>query len=298
MKTNKIIMIVAVAAMFAACGKDKPSVTRLRIFSEDMATPSTKQWVNPSQLNSSSTWISGELIDLCGTSFGIAADDGFYLNVGNVDLPDDLYAIYPASTTAGGNDISVVNNGSGASTMVIRSLALNFHGAGHDVVFPMATGLAAKRDGKLLFKHLTGGFKLTLTDTSATRDYTVGSLKVVVYGDGSAPAPASAYGVTARWAMQGPVLPSGEVGSIVGNQYVGSASEMHFTLKTDGVAGKSIPSGGSIVLCVPVTVSSVKKLVVTAYSVEGTQLFVRTKELPTAQTIQPNHIYPVPQVMF
>jgi len=291
-------MIAAVAAMFAACGKDNPSISRLRILSEDMAAPSTKQHVDPAQLNSSASWISGELIDLCGSPFGIVSDGSFYINVEGADLPDNLYAIYPATTTSGGNDISVVNNGSGASTMVIRSLAVNFHASGHDVVFPMATGLTDKSDGKLLFKHLTGGFKLTLTDTSAARDYTVGSLKVVVYGNGSAPAPPTAHGVTARWAVQGPVLPSGEVGSIIGDQSVGNASEMHFTIKTDGVAGKSIPHDGSIVLCVPVTVSSVKKLVVTAYSVEGTQLFVRTKELATAQSILPNHIYPVPEVEF
>lgn len=300
MKTVKIINIsLLVSVLFLACGKEPQDPGRLQLMVENMHHCNAKVSVNPSNVSGSASWITGESIDLNGAAYGIAYDDGYYLNIGNADLPNELYAIYPASVNAGGNDITVINNGASASTIVIRSLAVNFHDGVHDVVFPMATGAVDRNGGKLLFKHVTGGFKLTLADTSSLKDYTVGSLRVVAYGNEAAPAPVSYNGtVTTSWAVQGPVLPGGEVGQITGNPSVAYASEMHFTLKDNGVAGKAIPNNGSISFYVPVTVASLKTLEVTGYDTKGTQLFVRTKAFDTEQTIQPNHIYPVPEVMF
>lgn len=284
------------AFMATACNKE--SNDRLRILSEDMRGDN-KVWVNPTNASASASWVSGELIDLNGAHYSIARDgDGYYLDADEDALPDNLYAIYPATGNADGNDITVTNNGASASTVVIRQLTVNFRDGGHDIIFPMATGMTDKTTGKLLFKHLSGGLRLTLTDTASASNYTLGSLKVVVYGDGAAPTALTAHNVTTRWATQGPVLPSGEIGEINGNQFFGYASEMHFKLTTDGMAGKSIPDNGSISLCVPVTVTPVKRLVISGYGTDGTQLFVRDKELPSAHTIQTNYMYNIPTIEF
>ena len=216
-------------------------------------------------------------------------------------LPDNLYAIYPASVNADGNDLTVTNNGASISTIIINSLAVNFRNnnatAGHDIIFPMATGHTDKNNGKLLFKHLTGGMKLTLAKNTAN-DCTVGSVKVVVYGDDDVPTPITAHNVTTRWAAQGPVLPGGEIGANDGDQTVGYASEMHFALKDNGADGKTITSGSSISFVVPVTITPIKRLVVTGYGTDGTQLFVKDKILPSAQTIHANYMYNIPAINF
>ena len=302
MKTMKQygFYLFVVGFLFVGCGKEPQYPSRLRLMAEDMNHGYAKVSVNPDDVSGSASWIAGECIDLNGSAYGIAYDDGYYLNTGDADLEETLYAIYPATTDAGGNDITVTNNPSGASSIVIRSLAVNFHGDVHDVVFPMATGAVDRDGGKLLFKHVTGGFRLTLTDTNSARDYTVGSLRVVAYGDGAAPAPAvdNTINVTTSWALQGPVLPGGEVGQITGNPSAAYASEMHFTLMSDGDAGKAIPHNASISFYVPVTVASVKTLEVTGYSTTGAQLFFRTKTLDNALTVQPNYIYNIPEIQF
>ena len=96
----------------------------------------------------------------------------------------------------------------------------------------------------------------------------------------------------------GPVLPGGEIGANNGNQTVGYASEMHFALKDNGTDGKTITSGSSISFVVPVTITPIKRIVVTGYGTDGTQLFVKDKELPLVQTIQANHMYNIPEINF
>ena len=233
MKTYRLTTLALLALLPIACSKDGDG--RLRIYAEEMyGSHNTKVWVNPSDVSASASWVVGEQIDLNGTSYPIANDgDGNYLDAEENALSESLYAIYPATVNTDGNNITVTNNGASASTVVINSLSVNFRDGGHDIIFPMATGQTDKSSGKLLFKHLTGGMKLTLVNTTAS-DCTVRSVKVVVYGDGAAPTPITAHNVTTRWAAQGPVLPGGEIGANDGNQTVGYASEMHFALKDNG----------------------------------------------------------------
>ena len=76
-------------------------------------------------------------------------------------------------------------------------------------------------------------------------------------------------------------------------------SEMNFAMQTDGVAGVALAArGGSRTFCVPVTASSVKKLVVTGYDLQGRQLFVRSKTLSPAVAVQRNKMYDIPEVKF
>ena len=297
MKTHRIIILALMSLMVSACSKDSDG--RLRIYAEEMyGSHNTKVWVNPSDVSASASWVVGEQIDLNGTPYSIANDgDGNYLDAEENSLSESLYAIYPATVNTDGNNVTVTNNSASASTVVIKSLSVNFHDGGHDVTFPMATGQTDKSSGKLLFKHLTGGMKLTLVNTTAN-DCTVGSVKVVVYGDGDAPTPITAHNVTTRWAVQGPVLPGGEIGGNNDNQTVGYASEMHFALKDNSTNGKIITSGSSISFVVPVTITPIKRLVVTGYGTNGVQLFVKDKVLSTAQTIQANHMYNIPEITF
>ena len=299
MKTAKIITISLLTVLATACGKETDGL--LRIYANHMNGGGSKVWVNPENVSSSASWVTAEQIDLNGTPYPIAYDEGYYINTGDAELSSTLYAIYPASVNANGNDLSVANNGASASTVIIRSLAVNFRSVGdvegHDIVFPMAA-TAVAGEGKLFFNHLTGGLKLKLTNTSPNQDYTLGSVKVVVYGEDAAPTPLTAHNVTTSWEIQGPTLPSGEIGEIAGDQSVCYASEMHFSMKTNGEAGKEIAHGNRITFCVPVTVSPVKKLVVTGYGTDGAQLFVRFKELGTAQAIMANYMYNIPEIEF
>lgn len=297
MKTYRLTALAVLAVLFVGCGKDGDG--RLRIYAEKMNN-GAKVWVDPANVSSSASWVTGEHIDLNGTPYPIADDgDGYYLNTGTIDLPSNLYAIYPASVTSGGNYVTVTNNSSSASTIVIRKLAVNFRDnnsvAGHDIILPMAAS-ATRGEGRLMFNHLTGAMRFTLSDTSTANDYVVGSVKVVVYGDGAIPNALSANNVTTSWEVQGPVMPSGEIGHIDGNQAVGYACEMNFALMTGGSVGKAIPTGGSISFVLPVTVTPVKRLVVTGYSTDGAQLFVRSKDLDNALPVAVNYLYNIPAI--
>ena len=301
MKREKIIAFAVVAVvMTAGCSKDNDGERgRYRLFAEDMAAGGgAKVLVNPG--NGTAQWLTGETININNHVYTIGgnASDGYSVNTGEDALGATLYAIYPGSSF-GGNDVTVTHTGSGSGNeVVINNLVLNFHNDGkHDVVFPMSTAGITAESGTITFEHLTGGMKLTLSDISDENDYTLGSLRIVTYGDGAtAPTIEARNGVTARWAVQGPAVPGGMVGETVGDVSVMSASEMHFTLSTDGNPGKAIPHDGSISLCVPVTINSVKVLQVTGYNPDGVQLFSRSKTLPSAVTIERNKMYTIPMI--
>ena len=289
MKTQKIIALAAGLAMMAgSCTKDNLSI---RLLSEPM-TGGAKVLVDPAAVNNTQ-WVSGEQIDLNGTARTIIQRDGnFYIDL---DAPIDgaLTAVYPASIDAGGNSVTF-----SANTVTINNLNIDFVAGGHRIIFPMAATANAGSES-LKFDHLTGGLRLTLSDTATNSSYTVGSLRIVTYGDGSMAAPLAArHGITATWAVQGPAVPGGEVGQTNGDVSVINASEMHFTFSTDGTPGKTIADGGSISFCVPITVSSVKTLEVTGYGTDGKQLFSRKKTLDAALAVQANTMYTIPVIEF
>lgn len=299
MKKQKIIAVAALVALLATgCSKDHAG--HYRLFAERMVSAGSgaKVMIDPGDL--SAQWISGETININNHVYTIGgnATDGYSVNTGDDVLGSTFYAIYPGSSF-GGNDVTVTHTGSGSgNTVEINRLVLNFHNDGtHDVVFPMSTAGITAESSTITFNHLTGGLKLTLSDASAERDYTLGSLRIVTYGDDATASPIAAYnGVTARWAVQGPAVPGGMVGETEGDVSVLYASQMYFTLSTEGNPGKAIPHNGNISLCIPITVSSVKTLQVTGYSPDGTQLFSRTKNLDNAITISRNIMYVIPEI--
>lgn len=292
MKTNKMITVAA-ALVLMATGCKKEDLLSIRLLSEPM-TGGAKVLVDPANVNNAQ-WISGEQINLNGTARTITQHgSAYYLDL-DAPVDGDLLAVYPASVDAGGNNV-VLN--AGRDTLTINSLNVDFVAGGHRIIFPMAAQ-AAEGSESLKFDHLTGGLKLTLSDTASDVNYTLGSLRIVTYGDGSMATPiAPRYDVTATWALQGPAVPGGEVGETNGDVSVDNASEMHFTFSTDGTPGKAIADGGSIIFCVPITVSSVKTLEVTGYGTDGKQLFSRTKTLDEAIAVQRNTMYTIPEIKF
>lgn len=297
MKKQKIIAVAALVALLATgCSKDHAG--HYRLFAERMVSAGSgaKVMIDPGDL--SAQWISGETININNHVYTIGgnATDGYSVNTGDDALGSTFYAIYPGGSF-GGNDITVTHTGSG-NEVVINDLMLNYHTDGtHDVVFPMSTvGITTESDS-ITFEHLTGGLKLTLSDASDERDYTLGTIRIVTYGDGATALPITPHnGVTARWAVQGPAVPGGMVGETDVDVSVMYSSQMHFTLSTDGTPSKAIPHNGNISLCIPITVSSVKTLQVTGYNPDGTQLFSRTKNLDNAITISRNIMYVIPEI--
>lgn len=292
MKTNKIITVAALMALMAgSCTKE--GCTSIRLLSETM-TGGAKVLVDPTQVNNAQ-WVAGEQIDLNGTARTITQHGSVYYLDLDAPVNGALLAVYPASVDANGNSVTF-----SANTVTINSLNVDFVGSSssHRIIFPMAAQ-AAPGSESLKFDHLTGGLKLTLSDTSTSRSYTLGSLRIVTYGNGATAAPIEARnGITATWAVQGPALPGGMVGETNDDVSVRYASQMHFTFSTDGTPGKAIADNGSISFCVPVTVSSVKTLEVTGYSPSGAQLFSRKKTLDNALTVEANNMYTIPEIKF
>ena len=287
MKRNTILLLSLGLLFAVGCKKDNGHIS---IFAKNM-TDNSKVWVDPTQVNDA-TWIVGETVNLNGTVYTIASDDdGFYLD-NTAELIGALYAIYPANMQAGGNDISVVNNNT-TGTITISSLAVNFTGNGHEVVFPMAS-TADAGSGKLLFDHLTGGMRVTLANTTAT---TVSTVKMITYGDEAIPpVELDDITVTTQWAAQGPTVPMGDVGQIEGDQDIKYSCEMNFAMQTNGAATVTIPAGASITFCVPVTVRTVKRLTVIGYASDGSVLFTKTRSFTPAEEIERNYMYSLPTI--
>ena len=290
---NKTIMLLLsslVLLLAVGCKKDN---SRISLVAENMSGDS-KVWVNPANVNGA-TWTAGETLNLNGSEYTIASDDdGFYVANTSVPLDAALYAIYPATTSSNGNDVTVENS-STSRTVTINSLAVNFYDNGHDIVFPMAT-YAPSGSSKLLFQHLTGGLKLNLTNTAATTLYTV---KVITYGSGPIDPVTLNENITVatRWAVQGPNVPTGSTGQIEGDYDIKYCSEMNFTMMDNGTPGVAVPTTeGGLTFCVPVTVNTVKRLVVIGYDNSGTPLFTKTMTLSSAPYIERNHLYTIPTI--
>lgn len=285
-------MLLTVLA--AACGKEEAVDGRLRLFAEEMtaATGSSKLLVDPADLTSQ--WLTGERINVGGSAYSIVKEDGnYYLGGSSVNLSASLYAIYPATVKdALGNDIVVTNNSAGACAIDIHSLAVNFTGDGrHEVIFPMAAHYTTDSSG-LMFRHLTGGLKLTLTN-STSGEITVDRLVITATQDGGS---AAIYkDLRPAWAAsQLPGIPGGEVGEETGSQGAQFISDITLKLNTNGTAGVTIPGQG-ITFCVPMLAKDLKTLTVTGYH-GGTQVFLKSKTLTTATNIQSNVMYTIPTI--
>ena len=303
MKT-KVFALSIIALLLGACTKENGG--RIHIVAENMYGSSAKVLVDTTNIRIGSSWVLGENIDINGSSYPIVENgDKFELNVSSNTPSGDLYAVYPATTQVeGGNDI-VVNNrrGSGETEITINRLVVKYTTADHtkhQTIFPMARK-ANEGTSTLLFQHLTAGFKFKLKTNSSTAN--VASVKVVVQGTRAADT-VKLDEVTYRtsWAVQGPTTPAGNVGSITGNRPVAYCSEMNFDMEEPEHDYVTVGTDG-IVFCVPVTIGDVKRLTVTGYGVDGSQLFVQTKDMDkdgdgNYVTLTRNMIYNIPVISF
>jgi hypothetical protein len=293
MKTKIIMMTALLALLATGCGKDNG---RYRLFAENMtAAGDTKLLVNPSDLVTK--WLEGENINVNGTVAPIAKDGSNYV----VDVQSEvdastLYCIYPGTTNANGNVVAVTNNSSSGGTITLSQLAVNFHSNGsHEVIFPMAAKATASAEN-MEFKHLTAGFRFSLSSASEMEIHT---FKVYVYCSGAATGvnPGSIASYTVKWANEGlmPLTPIGEIGSIT-DRAQSYGSEMVFGMMTEGVDGVTINSTPKQ-FCVPLNLCSgnkVKRITVVGLGSTGDMLFAKTIGFgDTGITIARNKMYPV-----
>ena len=301
MKTNKLIAIMFFAVLVAGCSKDNneegsvvPNDGLLHITAEAINS-NAKVLVNPAEPNGAS-WVAGEQIDLNGTPCTIARrNDYFYLD-GIAPQAVDMYAIYPATINANGNDIAVTNNGSTTCAIDIHSYAIDIHPDGsHDVIFPMAAYTAAGGTS-LLFRHLTGALRLTLT--GSTTHHVTRLVVTATREDGSA---AIYKDLKPSWANGTlPGIPGGEPGSVINDQGAQFISDMTLVMNTnDGnghlTQGVDIEAGNSLTFCIPLLVKELKRFAITGYNGDS-QLFSKTKTLDNALDVERNKMYNIPEI--
>lgn len=157
---------------------------------------------------------------------------------------------------------------------------------------------ASANSSSLRFKHLCGGFRITLSNGSES-DINIASLKVVAQSTTTV-SHHSDNGFSARWAVQGPSVPTGGVG-IEGDVDMKYASEMDFDLRSGENSYATVPAkvestNGTLSFCVPVTITSVQYLTFVGYSTSGTEVFRATKDLGVETAITRNYMYTIPTI--
>jgi hypothetical protein len=286
MKTNKFIAIMLLGVLATACSKDGNN--RLTLLAEGFTNGNSKVLINdPNHPDGGATWITDETIKLNGNVYSIALDgEDYRLKDNNGQFvgsqSGDMTALYPGSSF-GGNDVTVDDD-----TIILNRLVVNMKNDGkQEIAFPMVAKAAAD-ETDLYFYHLSGGIQVTLHANTAVD---IASLKIVAQS--TTEVNNIAYnGVTARWAVQGPSMPTGNVGQngdVVDVRYI---SEMNFDLKRG--TNNYVTVNGDLVFCVPITIASMKKLVFTGYDVNGAQLFHVTKTFDSDVEVVRNKMYTVP----
>ena len=317
MKTTKIINITLLSAMLFVCSCSKEDAEsgdngRIKLFAERLGGNNAKTFI-PSSGTNDAAWTAGESINLNGAAYTICEDPNhagqFYL-----DIParpaGALYALYPATLTTGGNDITVSNNLQEGCAVAIHKLTLNFHNGGYDVVFPMAARASA--DGNtLLFKHLTGALSITLTNHSGSTK-TFDTLKVGATNASGAAIYKNLFPNGLSWGngagaltwntVNLPAVPGGEVGEAGGDVNAGFVGEMTLVMKK-GNSSFSLENGASINICIPMLADSVATLTIKGYAGGNeTPLFNKQKSLPADgqgrhPAIERNKLYTLPEIV-
>lgn len=290
MKTNKFIAIMLLGVLATACSKDDNG--RLTLLAEGFTNGNSKVLINPNIPDGGATWITGETIKLNGTERYIAMDnDNKYRlktsleDAGYVEsLNSQMTALYPGSSF-GGNDVTVNSN-----EIVLNRLVVKMNSDGkQEIAFPMVAKADAG-ENNLYFYHLSGGIQVRLHANTAVD---IASLKIVAQST-TLVDNLGHEGVTARWAVQGPSMPTGNIGENGPEVDVKYISEMNFDLKSGTNDYASIAANDDLVFCVPITIAAMKKLVFTGYDVNGAELFHVTKDFGSNVEVVRNKMYTVP----
>ena len=182
--------------------------------------------------------------------------------------------------------------------------------------------MAATANGdQLYFKHLTAGLSITLV--APEYEIEVASIKIVAQSTdpemSNVVVNDDDIAVTARWSVQGPTLPHGDVGEATADYPASCASEMNIdfvtTIPTWNEDDECVPylypaltlHGSEYyrprhTFYVPITINSLRYLTVTGYSTTGAQLFHVTKDLCPEEgdheiAIEANKMYTLPDIM-
>lgn len=292
MKKTKILTIAMMLATLAGCGKDKGG--NIHILAERMSSNS-KVLVDPTDIRGGAQWVAGEYVKLNGVYKTIQKDetsDAYYLE--DTENMTGGLAFYPGQDINGKCDIELEGN-----TMLINSLSVVFDGTGkHHMAFPMVA-IADDGENQLLFRHLTGGFLVTLKNTTGN-PVSVASLKIVAQSESEAQPLGYTDGetYTAKWAVQGPAVPTGDVGGNGDSYNANYCSEMNFNLKSGNNTYATIDGNDELQFCIPITISKVDKLVVIGYDPNGNQLFKKQKAYTNTVTVERNRMYDIPPIEF
>lgn len=297
MKTNKFIAIMLLGVLATACSKDGNN--RLTLLAEGMNAGDSKVQINPGNIPDGAQWVPGETILFNNTEYPIIEDGGRYY----IDVPvgDAAYAMYPGNSTFDGNNVTVDFNN---HEIVLDSLTVRMLDGGlQQMAFPMAGRYEANATN-IYFYHLTAGLKLTLENNTGS-DKHVASLKVVAQSDQhvenlsfDGQDASWDHTFTARWAKQCPTVPVGNVGTN-GETVYASASEMNFNLKSGETGNNPVTlaaENGQVSFCIPVTITSIKRLAVTGYDPNGAELFHVVKDFGTNIGVERNRMYTVPPI--
>lgn len=289
MKINKFLGLTLLALLATGCAKENPGNNGLiRIFAEKMTNGNSKVHIDGNEYDNAE-WKADETINLNGNSYDIVERDGnFYLDISSIEAPTAIHAIYPATTTDGGNEIYVTNYNNSVCLIDIKSLAVNFVEDGYDVIFPMAA-VAEQNTDKLNFYHLTGGLNLTISNNSGA-DKTV--TRLVVSATKSNGDPAIYKDLSPSWATsQLPGLPGGSIGGGV-DQNAQFISSMTLNMKTNGLDGVTI-ANTNLQFCIPMLAQGVKNISITGYNGD-TEVFSVSAEPESAVDVEANHMYTIP----
>lgn len=287
-------MLLGVLA--TACSKDDNN--RLTLLAEGFTNGNSKVLIDPNNIPAGATWIidENETIKLNGTERYIVKDNENRYRLKN-SLEDEGYveplnepmiALYPGGSF-GGNDVTVDDDKIILNRLVVK---MNSDGTQEEIAFPMV----AKADAgehNLYFRHLSGGIQVRLRANTAVD---IASLKIVAKSATEEMDNLGYDGFTARWAVQGPSMPTGNIGDndpVVDVKYI---SEMNFDLKSGDNNYASIAANGELVFCVPITIASMNKLVFTGYGINGAQLFHVSKDFSSNVEVVRNKMYTVPTI--
>jgi hypothetical protein len=226
---------------------------------------------------------------------------GYYIQTDDESIiSDQIVAFYPG-TEFGGNDIDIdIDN----NTILLNRLVVEFTDNGQKIAFPMvATSQVSDEHHakELHFRHLTGGFRINLHNEGDAVN--LASVKIVAKSNNPA-APLSytdnfSQTYTAMWAVQGPSVPTGSIGNNGDVVDVKYTSEMNFDFKTSNNDDHVTVNGGAnLNFCIPVTISSVDKLVVTGYDDDDNVLFNKVKDFNVPVSVERNHMYDTPVIKF
>ena len=294
MKTNKFIAIMLLGVLATACSKDDNN--RLTLLAEGFTNGNSKVLINPNIPDSGATWIPGETIKLNNVVYYIDQDArNEYRLKTSMDATDYVgpqeYAItaYYPGDSCGGNDVTVNPNEIILNRLVVK---MTNDGKQEKIAFPMVAKADAGEDD-LFFRHLSGGIQVRLHANTYVEK--IASLKIVAQST-EAVENLGYNGVTARWAVQGPSMPTGNVGQNGDTVDVRYISEMNFDLKSGTKNYASIAANDTLVFCVPITIKSMRKLVFTGYDDTGAQLFHVSKDFGSNVTVDRNKMYTVPTI--